>query len=75
MKRKKLFAAWSQHGNVLVRTKEESDIIHIKDNSDLMVLKTIDTEHDEVQQTSQSIDSDSVVSHLSDYEYYCDSDL
>ena len=76
VKRKKLFAAWSQHGNILVRKEEDSDIIQINDNSDLMVIKSAETEGDEVQlSTGQSIESDSVVSHLSDYDYYCDSDL
>ncbi len=56
-----------------MRKEEDSDIIQINDNSDLMVLKTVEPEHDEAQQTS--IESDSVVSHLSDYDYYCDSDL
>ncbi len=73
VKRKKLFAAWSQHGNILVRKEEDSAIIQINDNSDLMVLKTAESQHDEAQHTS--IESDSVVSHLSDYDYYCDSDL
>ncbi len=75
VKRKKLFAAWSQHGNILVRKEEDSEIIHIKDNGDLMVLKAVEAEHDEVQRTSQSVESDSVVSHLSDYDFYYDSDL
>ena len=75
VKRKKLFAAWSQHGNILVRKEEDSEVVHIKDNSDLMVLKEVEAEHDEVQQSSQSIESDSVVSHLSDYDFYYDSDL
>ncbi len=75
VKRKKLFAAWSQHGNILVRKEEDSKVIHIKDNGDLMVLKEVEDEHDEVHQISHSIESDSVVSHLSDYDFYYDSDL
>ncbi len=75
VKRKKLFAAWSQHGNILVRKEEDSENIHIRDNSDLMVFKAVEADHDEVQQTSQRVESDSVVSHLSDYDFYYDSDL
>ena len=44
VKRKKLFAAWSQHGNILVRKEEDSEVIHIKDNGDLMVLKEVEAQ-------------------------------
>ncbi len=72
VKGKKLYAAWSQHGNVLVRKTESSKIIQVLDNSYLMLVKT---DESDVELTGQSEDSISQMTHLSNYEYYCDSDI
>ncbi len=66
VKGKKLYAAWSQHGNVLVRKSESSKIIQIFDNTDLMLVKTDETD---VELTGQSEDSTSQMTHLSSYDY------
>ncbi len=82
MKARKLFAAWSQGGNILVKKDENSKIIQVKDSFYLNRLKP------ELNEPQQSTDEDktssempstcsrdtSIVSHLSDYSYYCDSD-
>ncbi len=39
VKSRKLFAAWSQQGNILIKEEEHSKIIQIRDNSDLMKIK------------------------------------
>ena len=72
VKRRKLYMAWIQHGNILVRKKEDGEITQIKDNSDLMDFKA--DENDSDHETMQ-IEEDSEKSHLSDYDYYYDSDL
>ncbi len=77
VKSKKLFAAWSQQGNILIRKTEDSNIIQVYDHGDLMIIKTDD--HSSIDQGTEqnpgtSRDS-SVISHLSDYSYYVDSDF
>ncbi len=42
VKGKKLYAAWSKQGNVLVRKTESNKIIQVFDNTDLMLVKTDD---------------------------------
>ncbi len=72
VKEKKLYAAWSQHGNVLVRKTESSKITQVTDNTDLMIVKA---DESDVELTEQSEDSNSQMTHLSSYDYYCDSDI
>ncbi len=72
VKGKKLYAAWSQHGNILVRKSESSKITQIIDNTDLMLVKT---DESDVQLSGQSEGSASQMTHLSSYDYYCDSDI
>ncbi len=83
VKSKKLFAAWAQHGNVLVRKKEDSKIVEVKDHSDLSNIKEdIEPEQTEVNSeksdqssnSGPSSDCQSIVTHLSNYSYYVDSD-
>ncbi len=66
VKGRKLYAAWSQDGNILVRKGEASSIIQVHDHDDLMIIKTKETESD---------DTSSQATHLSDYSYYVDSDV
>ncbi len=76
VKARKLYAAWSQDGNILVRKLETSKITQVFDNDDLMVIKTDETQSDQDHETidlSGEISSD--VSHLSNYSFYCDSDI
>ncbi len=79
VKSRKLFAAWSQQGNILVKKSEHSKIIQISDNSDLLSIKLGDLEQEEAEdrnsrQLSSASRGSSIQSHLSDYQYYCDSD-
>ncbi len=82
VKSKKLFAAWSQHGNVLIRKTENSRIIAVQSHDDLMNIKYKDDSSTE-QRSNQTLselarpsrDTLSIISHLSDYDYYVDSDL
>ena len=78
VKSKKLYAAWAQHGNVLIRKGEDTKIIEVKDHEDLRYLK--DDEEDFVMSDHNSSnepsrDTMSVATHLSDYEYFVDSDV
>ncbi len=73
-KQKNLYAAWSQDGNILVRKQETSKILQVHDNEDLMVIKMDEMDQDqEMKDISGEISS--TVSHLSDYSYYCNSDI
>ncbi len=75
VKAHRLFAAWSQQGNILIRKDERSKVIQVKDNLDLRQLKIETQRNDEDKKSSGMPSRDtSIVSHLSDYEYYCDSD-
>ncbi len=76
VKTKKLFAAWAQHGNILVRKKEDSKIIEVKDHGDLMLIKNEDETQeikdlpknsDQNSSIGSSIDGHSMITHLSDY--------
>ncbi len=76
VKQKRLFAAWSQAGNILVRKTEDSSILQVRDHSDLTILKTGETEHVEDEDSSrQPEETSSEMTHLSGYSYYCDSDI
>ncbi len=46
--------------------------MQVFDNTDLMLVKTDDPN---VELTGQSNDSTSQMTHLSSYDYYCDSDF
>ncbi len=83
VKSRKLFAAWSQHGNILVRKTEDSNITEVRNHDDLMNIK-MDNNFSNDQRSDartptelsrQSSDRISIVSHLSNYEYYVDSDF
>ncbi len=70
VKDKKLFSAWSQRGNVLVRKTDKSKILQVHDHNELMEIKL------SFQNTKNpSEDSVSMISHLSDYDFSYDSDL
>ena len=73
MKSRKIFAAWSQNGNVLIRKTESSKILQVADHGDLMKTKEGDTGSD--KPSTRSVDDRTIVSHLSDYDFEYDSDL
>ena len=82
VKSKKLYAAWAQHGNILVRKEEDSNIIEVKDYDDLRCLKYDEDLQEECSDRTRqnssiepSGDGMSIVTHLSDYEYFVDSDV
>ena len=55
-----------------MRKTGNSKIIQVLDNTDLMFVKTDETD---VELTGQSEDSSSQMTHLTSYDYYCDSDI
>ncbi len=72
-KARKVFATWTQKGNVLVRHKEDGPITQIYNYDDLQLFN--DTAHmcNSSSKLSSSLCSSSnveIVSHLSDYDYY-----
>ena len=67
---KRLFAAWSQGGNILIRKTESSKICQVQDHGDLMEIK-FDDQHSTLE---PSEDRSIVISHLSDYDFSYDSD-
>ncbi len=76
VKSKKLFAAWSQGGNILVRKKESSKITQVSDHPDLIKIK----EEDDYGRAPRSLNSKSddtstVLSHLSNYDFEYDSEM
>ncbi len=75
VKQKRLYAAWSQAGNILVRKSEDSNIIQVHNHGDLMILKTDETEHVQDEDSSRQPDETSVLTHLSGYSYNWDSDI
>ncbi len=76
VKARKLYAAWSQDGNILVRKHETSRITQVFDNEDLMVVKLEETQsYQDCVSKDLSGDISSEVSHLSNYSFYCDSDI
>ncbi len=79
VKSKKLFAAWAQQGNILIRKTESDKIIQVHDHCDLKVI-TSDEESIEMlrgngSQTQTSDERLSIITHISNYEYYIDSDV
>ncbi len=82
-KTKKIFAAWAQNGNILIRKSENGKIIEIHDHSDLRDFryKCDSQQESEVFRGSTTLtDSSSlsgrlsIVTLISDYDYYVDSD-
>ncbi len=70
VKSHKIFAAWSQAGNILVRKTENSSIIQVDDHDSLR--KIVD------DQLSTNVDIESTsetLTHLSDYSFEYDSDI
>ncbi len=71
-KAKKVTAAWSQQGNVLVRKSEDDAIKQIKSYEDLeefnnRVFKY--SRSDEETDSVSTVCDEEVISHLSDYSY------
>ena len=59
-----------------MRLKEDSSIIQVNDNNDLMNLKGDEFEPDQDYDSNRhQEESVSDVTHLSGYSYYCDSDI
>ena len=79
VRRKKLFAAWSQGGNILVRREENGTIIQVFDHEDLrelcMNILPSEQEFADGNGTNISRDESSIKSHLSNYSYGYDSDI
>ncbi len=82
-KTKKIFAAWAQNGNILIRKSENGKIIEIHDHSDLRDFRDkCDSQQEiEVFRGSTTLtpsgslsDILSIVTHISDYDFYVDSD-
>ncbi len=71
VKSHKLFAAWSQGGNILVRTTEKGKITQIHNHEDLRSLM------DNIPSTMSRSDEDKseLLSHLSDYDFSYSSDI
>ncbi len=70
VKSRKIFAAWSQAGNILVRKTESSSIIQVDDHESLREI--VD------DQVSTNTDKESIsetITHLSDYSFDYDSDM
>ena len=66
-KAKKVFAAWTQKGNVLIRKSENGAVIEIKNYKNL---RNIDPDSDpRLSKTSVSTPNEDMMSHLSDYDY------
>ncbi len=42
VKRKSVFAAWSQQGNILIRLREDDQAFHIRSHKQLMEMKLIE---------------------------------
>ncbi len=76
VKSKKIFAAWSQSGNILVKKTESSKILQVLDHIDLMKIKCRDEDMDSMEQSRTHDESLSIelCSHLSDYDFEFDSD-
>ncbi len=83
VKSKKLFAAWAQQGNILIRKTESGKIVQVQDHSELQGITSMEeslTQIDSIEMlrgnSSQSSDDRlSIMTHISNYEYYYDSDL
>ncbi len=71
---KKLFAAWSQGGNVLIRKEEHGNIQQIYDHYDVReILEQTNTENNTL--SARSNEGSSIVTHLSNYSFEYDSDI
>ena len=68
-KGRRLYAAWTQKGNVLVRRTEHGPVKQINNFEDLKIWK--ETETNSSSNFSSSVE---ISSHLSDYDIYVDSD-
>ena len=66
----KIFAAWSQSGNILIRKTENSKIIQVDDHDNLR--KIID---DQLLASTEERSYSETISHLSDYSYDYESDI
>ncbi len=73
-KAKKLFATWTQKGNVLVRKSEESMVVQIQSYRDLdEFMRTSPTASEDDSRLSSGTCAD-ILSHLSDYYFEDDDD-
>ena len=73
-KAKKLFATWTQKGNVLVRKDEDSAVVQIHSYRDLDVFMRASSTASEVDSRLSSGSFADILSNLSDY-YYEDDDV
>ncbi len=70
VKAHKIFAAWSQAGNVLIRKTEGSKIIQVDDHENLR-----NVVEDQARQSVSEEDNSETLTHLSDYSFEYDSDM
>ncbi len=80
VKQRRLHSAWSQYGNILVRKSENGGAIQVKNSRDLLTVSM-----DELYQgqdnrclkspSTSCRESCSVLTHISDYDYFCDSNF
>ncbi len=80
VKSKKLFAAWAQQGNILIRKTESDKIVQVYDHDELKVITSNEGSTDSMEMIRgnslhTSDDRLSITTHISDYEYYVDSDV
>ena len=72
-KGRKLYAAWTQKGNVLVRRTEDGPVKQINNFEDLQMLKDTQIRSSSTSMQNSSLDSSysvEITSHLSDYDIY-----
>ncbi len=74
VKSKRLFAAWSQGGNILARKTERSKITQIHNHNELRKLVD-DIPSISSQPEENKSDQSGLLSHLSDYDFSYDSDM
>ncbi len=74
-KAKKVFAAWTQKGNVLIRESEGGPVVEIHSYKDLSSITEKQMSIDSSMPSSLTIANEEMLSHLSDYDYDYDSDL
>ncbi len=72
VKSKKLYVAWSQDGNILVRKGENTKIVQVHDYDDLRIIKA---ESEETESEENRDETASELTHLSGYTDYWDSDV
>ena len=68
-KSKRVFAAWTQKGNVLVRKFDSGPILEIRKHSDLMSIRDNYERDEDLTLTSSRDSNEEVISHLSDYDF------